>query len=153
MITSRYSLRQAADDMSGITQKGIDLQRLLQVTQFPETGGTVLFTGQIRNHNEGKAVKQLAYTFHPTLANKLLKDTITDCYQKFDIHAAVCIHRVGMLDLTDVAVAILTMSAHRKEAYEANQYLIDTIKHKVPIWKKEYYTDNTYSWPTCNHQH
>lgn len=153
MTTSVYSLRQAVDKHSGITKDVINLNNLLTYSRFEKSGGVVLFTGQIRDINDGRQVKCLEYTYHPILAEKLLKKVIADCYDKFDIHAAIGVHRVGMLQLSDIAVAVLTMSAHRDEAYGANRYLIDQIKTQVPIWKKEYYTDESWSWPVCNHQH
>jgi molybdopterin synthase catalytic subunit len=112
-------------------------------------GAFVCFEGRVRNHNAGKEVRALEYEAQVSLAEKegetILKETLT----KFDILEAFCAHRTGTLALGDVAVWVGVIAKHRKEAFSACEYTIDAIKHRLPIWKKEHYTDGETAWIHC----
>jgi molybdopterin synthase catalytic subunit len=122
----------------------------LEILEDPTVGGIVYFQGVVRNHNEGKEVKSLEYEAYTSMANKVGLEIITKAKEKFDIVDAFCIHRMGHLAINDTAVWVITTSHHRKEAYEASQFIIDTVKGEVPIWKKEHYKNETPQWIACH---
>lgn len=116
----------------------------------PQAGAAVTFEGRVRNHNEGHNVTSLEYQCYESMAikegNKILKET----FEKFNIINAICVHREGHLQISDIAVWIKVYSKHRKEAFEACQYIIDKVKLRVPIWKKEHYIDKDPEWVACH---
>ena len=111
-----------------------------------EAGAMVVFTGIVRNHNEGQAVQSLEYEAHDDLAKSEGEDILATARSLFDIEEVHCIHRVGRLQIGDVAVMVTVTAAHRKAAFEASQYVIDEVKRRVPIWKREVYTDGKSEW-------
>ena len=114
-------------------------------------GGFVSFEGWVRDHNEGKEVTRLDYEAFEALAVKEGERIVSEALQRFPIKRALCIHRVGTLALTDMAVWVGVSSAHRGEAFDACRYIIDEVKHRLPIWKKEYYRSGDSGWVNCEH--
>jgi molybdopterin synthase catalytic subunit len=112
-------------------------------------GGFVTFEGWVRDFNEGRAVTRLEYEAFQVLAVKEGERILTEARERFPIRHALCIHRVGTLDLTDMAVWVGVSAVHRAEAFEACRYIIDEVKHRVPIWKKEHYRDGDSGWVNC----
>lgn len=113
---------------------------------LPSMGGYVLFAGIVRDINDGRQVTHLEYEAYSEMANQMIADIISDTFKKWDLQYAECIHRLGKLNLGEVAVFVNTGALHRDEAYKANRYIIDRVKHEVPIWKKEYYVDGSSEW-------
>ena len=122
----------------------------LEILKNPTVGGIVYFQGVVRNHNEGKNVSSLEYDSYAPMAKTLGSKIIEQAKQKFQIEDAYCIHRTGHLNINDTAVWVIVTSHHRREAYEASQYIIDTVKVEVPIWKKEHYVNEEASWVACH---
>ena len=150
MIVSSLCLPPTEDNLSTITTSPIDLIFWLKYSNFPNAGGKVIFSGEVRNHNEGKRVSHLDYEAEIKMSEKLIRRITNEAVKKWDLAFALCIHRIGAIQISESAVLVITSHSHRKEAYEANQYIIDRVKHEVPIWKKEFYEDGTYSWgPQC----
>jgi molybdopterin synthase catalytic subunit len=112
-------------------------------------GGYVSFEGWVRDYNEGREVTRLEYEAFQALAVKEGDRILTEAVQRFPIKRAACIHRVGALDLTDMAVWVGVSSAHRGEAFDACRFIIDEVKHRVPIWKKEHYRSGDSGWVNC----
>jgi len=112
-------------------------------------GACVSFEGWVRNFSEGREVTHLEYEAFEALAVREGERVIAEALRRFPIKHALCIHRVGDLALTDMAVWVGVSSAHRGEAFEACRYIIDEIKHRVPIWKKEHYLDGDSGWVNC----
>ena len=140
-------------DASFITEKPIDLNALLARSHHPAAGALVLFSGEVRNHNEGRAVLRLEYEAHTLLAEKMMAAICQEARERWELNLADCVHRVGPVAIGESAVAVLTASAHRGEAYAANRYIIDRIKHEVPLWKKEFFADGTSEWSRgCQHE-
>lgn len=138
--------------MNYITDKKIDLAFELAQSHNREVGGVVLFSGEARKFNNGKEVEFLEYDAHIQLANSKIEEIIKNCKNRFDLKYVQVLHRIGRVNITDCAVVVITACVHRKEAYLANMEIIDKIKHEVPIWKKEIYTDGTYEWVLqCKH--
>jgi molybdopterin synthase catalytic subunit len=112
-------------------------------------GGYVSFEGWVRDHNEGQDVTRLDYEAFKELAVKEGERILTEAQARFPIKRALCIHRVGSLDLSDMAVWVGVSSVHRGEAFAACRYIIDEVKHRVPIWKKEHYRSGDSGWVNC----
>ena len=121
-----------------------------------EAGAWVVFEGIVRNHNEGKTVTSLEYESYEDLAKNEADKILMEAHQKFPIDKIFCFHRTGKLKVGETSLWVGVSSAHRKEAFEACQYIIDQIKARLPIWKKEYYENGDSGWincTSCSHQH
>lgn len=114
-------------------------------------GAFVCFEGWVRNHNEGKQVHRLDYEAYAAVALAEGNRIVAEACQRFGVPRAHCAHRVGSLALGDLAVWVGVATAHRGEAFAACRYIIDAIKHRVPIWKKEFYTSGDSGWVNCEH--
>jgi molybdopterin synthase catalytic subunit len=124
---------------------------LLQRARHPGAGAVVLFSGEVRDNNRGREVTHLEYESYAPLAEKMIGGILQEAQEKWRLHIALAQHRVGKVAIGETAVIVITASAHRSEAYAANQYIIDRIKHEAPIWKCEYYADGTHEWGNnCN---
>ncbi|PJZ64393.1 molybdopterin converting factor [Leptospira wolffii] len=133
-----------AKDFAHITESPIDTNRFLP--KDDKIGAFVFFAGIVRNLNEGKDVTHLEYEAFAPMADEMIGTILADARKKWDLLHTHCVHRLGVLQVSEVAVLVTTGSMHRAEAYEANRYIIDRVKHEVPIWKKEYFADGTSSW-------
>lgn len=129
-----------------LTYEPIDIPAMLASLRSPVTGGMVMFSGEVRNINKGREVSFLEYEAYESMAQKKIMGIVDYAIQQWELNSALCIHRLGRLDITDCAVLVVTASMHRAQAYEANRYIIDKVKMEVPIWKKEYFTDGTFEW-------
>jgi molybdopterin synthase catalytic subunit len=124
---------------------------LLQQAHHPGAGAVVLFSGEVRDSNRGREVAYLEYESHVPLANKMIGGILREAREKWALHIAIAQHRVGKVAIGETAVVVITAAAHRSEAYAANRYIIDRIKHEAPIWKCEYFADGTHEWGNnCN---
>lgn len=119
---------------------------------LPDCGGHVTFEGMIRNVNHGKAVTRLDYEVYDTLAVKELERIGREAAQRFELRYVRVLHRKGRLDIGEPAVIVQVLSRHRREAFDGCRYVIDELKARVPIWKKEYYDDGSSAWTQCHHQ-
>jgi adenylyltransferase/sulfurtransferase len=112
-------------------------------------GGFAAFEGWVRNHNEGHAVTRLEYEAFTELAQKEGARILQAALEQFGVTRAACVHRVGSLAIGDVAVWVGVSAAHRDEAFRACRFIIDEVKHRVPIWKKEHYVNGDSGWVNC----
>jgi molybdopterin synthase catalytic subunit len=112
-------------------------------------GGFVCFEGWVRDHNEGQEVTALEYEAYEPLALKEGERILAQALERFPIKHALCIHRVGALQLTDMTVWVGVSAVHRGEAFDACRFIIDEVKHSVPIWKKEHYRSGDSGWVNC----
>lgn len=135
--------------MFAITEQPIDRDALRDAMVNRSCGACVLFEGWIRDHNEGRAVARLEYEVYRTLAEAEGRVILSEAMSKFDIEDAACVHREGLLELTDTAVVVAVVSAHRDAAFRACRYIIDEVKQRLPIWKKEHYVDGEAHWVNC----
>jgi adenylyltransferase/sulfurtransferase len=127
----------------------IDPSALRKQLADPSCGGFVSFEGWVRNNNEGHNVTQLEYEAFVDLAVKEGTRIVNEAIQAFGVAQAACVHRVGALAIGDVAVWVGVSSGHRDEAFKACRYIIDEVKHRVPIWKKEHYVSGDSGWVNC----
>jgi len=134
-----------------VEDKPLDIVGLLSRVHHPGAGAVVLFSGEVRDSNRGRPVAFLEYEAHIPLATAMIAEILATAKAKWALQVAVAQHRVGKVPVGDTAVVVITASAHRSEAYAANKYIIDRIKHEAPIWKCEHYTDGTKEWGNnCN---
>ncbi|MES0491740.1 MAG: molybdenum cofactor biosynthesis protein MoaE [Leptospirales bacterium] len=129
-----------------ITEKSIDLDALISEADSSEIGGLVIFIGKTRNVHNGKGVSYLEYEVQKPMAEKSMEEIVVGAKNKWNLTHASAMHRVGRVNIGEASVVIITASAHRKEAYEANRFILDTIKAQTPVWKKEFYTDGSNTW-------
>jgi molybdopterin/thiamine biosynthesis adenylyltransferase/molybdopterin synthase catalytic subunit/rhodanese-related sulfurtransferase len=127
----------------------LDTAALQREMHDPACGGFAAFEGWVRNHNEGHEVTRLEYEAFVELAEKEGARIVEEARVKFGVARAACVHRVGSLGLTDVAVWVGVSAAHRDEAFRACRFIIDEVKHRVPIWKKEHYLNGDSGWVNC----
>jgi molybdopterin synthase catalytic subunit len=131
------------------TQSAIDTDAARGELLDLGAGGYVSFEGWVRNSNEGQEVTRLEYEAFEDLAVKEGERILGEAAARFPIKRALCIHRLGTLDLADMAVWVGVSSAHRGEAFDACRFIIDEVKHRVPIWKKEHYRSGDSGWVNC----
>jgi molybdopterin synthase catalytic subunit len=131
------------------SQSAIDAAQARLELRDAGAGGFVSFEGWVRDHNEGKEVTSLEYEAYQELALKEGERIVAQALARFPIKRALCIHRVGALQLTDMAVWVGVSAVHRGEAFDACRYIIDEVKHSVPIWKKEHYRTGDSGWVNC----
>lgn len=112
-------------------------------------GGYVSFEGWVRDHNEGQEVVRLEYEAFQTLAMTEGTRILAEASQRFPLKHAACVHRVGSLELTELAVWVGVSAVHRGEAFDACRFVIDEVKHRLPIWKKEHYRNGDSGWVNC----
>jgi molybdopterin synthase catalytic subunit len=132
-----------------ISRFSINPSELSRSVQDFRAGAMVTFEGWVRNQNENKEVTALEYECFESLAVKEGDRILHEAIQRFSILNAKCVHRVGKLDLGAVAVWVGVVSKHRQPAFESCEYIINELKVRVPIWKKEYYADGDSGWVHC----
>ena len=115
----------------------------------PAAGAYCGFEGWIRNHNEGHDVLRLEYEAYEPLAITEGEKILAEARERYPHLKAQCVHRTGMLEIGDCAVWVGVSSPHRDEAFQACRYIIDQLKVRLPIWKKEHYADGHSGWVNC----
>ena len=131
--------------MISITEKPIDVNKLLNDVSDPASGAVVLFTGTVRDHNEVGKVSELHYEAYLEMAEKVLQEIENEIHKKWKINKFIAIHRTGTLKVGEVSVGVSVSAEHRREAFEVCKFGIDAIKERVPIWKKEF-TESGTQW-------
>jgi molybdopterin synthase catalytic subunit len=131
------------------TQTAIDTAGGRRELQDLGAGGYVSFEGWVRDQNEGQEVTRLEYEAYQELAVKEGDRIVAEALRRFPVKHALCIHRVGSLSLGEMAVWVGVSSAHRGEAFDACRFIIDEVKHRLPIWKKEHYRSGNSGWVNC----
>lgn len=131
---------------SALVDRAIDPSALLDEVTSTATGATTVFLGTVRNVNEGRAVTGIEYSAYDAMAREELDRIIAEAAASFDGIRIVIEHRVGMLTLTDVSVAIAVAHARRAPAMDAQRFAIEALKQRVPIWKCEHYVDGDRRW-------
>lgn len=135
--------------MFQISSELIQSQLLRAGMAHSAAGAYVSFEGWVRDHNEGQSVLLLEYESYEALAKAEGQRILEEAKAQFEIIDAHCVHRVGSLKIGEMAVWVGVTSAHRQAAFEACEYVINQVKHRLPIWKKETYTDGHSDWVNC----
>ena len=111
-------------------------------------GAVVSFCGVVREHDHGRAVSRLEYHAHPSAAD-VLREVAKEFAELPDVLAIAVSHRVGLLEIGDVALVAAVSTAHRREAFEICGRLVDEVKHRLPVWKRQVFADGTDEWVNC----
>lgn len=132
-----------------LSDRPIDPARERRRLADPRAGGYAAFEGWVRDHDDGRAVVGLDYQVYPELALREGERVIAEARERFDILRARCVHRRGELAIGDLAVWVGVSAAHRDAAFAACRYVIDQVKDRLPIWKREHYTAGKSVWINC----
>lgn len=123
----------------------LDPATLLAGHDDPGHGGLVMFVGRVRDHHHGRGVTALEYSAYPEMAEVEAAAILTEASSRWPVRISAA-HRTGRLVVGDVAVVVVTSGGHRDESYAANRWVIDALKARVPIWKREWYADGSHAW-------
>jgi molybdopterin synthase catalytic subunit len=129
----------------GIRDVPLSVDEVMASVADSGAGGTALFVGTVRDEDHDQAVTRLSYSAHPT-AEQVLRSVAEKIVADHPVRALAAVHRVGDLDIGDLAVVVAVACPHRGEAFEACRRLIDDVKSQVPIWKHQIFTDGTTEW-------
>jgi molybdopterin synthase catalytic subunit len=129
-----------------ISAEPIDSMTLARELAVASAGACVSFEGWVRNRNEGKPVLRLAYQAYAALADSEGQRILAEAATRFAIERAACVHRVGTLEIGELAVWVGVSAGHRAAAFAACRWIIDEVKAHVPIWKNEFYADGQSGW-------
>lgn len=133
----------------GLVREPIDVAALRAALADPACGGYAAFEGWVRDSNEGRRVRHLEYEAYEPLAVREAERIIAEAVARFGVRHAACAHRVGDLRVGELAVWVGVSAPHRDEAFRACRYIIDEIKQRLPIWKKEHYAGGDSGWVNC----
>ncbi|MDQ8207780.1 molybdenum cofactor biosynthesis protein MoaE [Coraliomargarita sp. SDUM461003] len=134
-----------------LTDQAIEPSALRREMLSLSAGAYCSYEGWVRDHNEGKAVQELHYSGYPQLAPSIAERILQEAQEKFQVEDAAVVHRTGALMTGDIAVWVGVTAHHRGDSFLACRYIIDNIKHRLPIWKKEIYSDGSHAWIESNH--
>ena len=129
-----------------ITSEPIDAGRLARLVRTDSDGAVLVFTGVVRNHDDGRSVGGLLYETYEAMAREALERICVEVLEANEVTDIAVEHRVGDLAVGDISVAIAVSAAHRDAAYRASREVIERLKREVPIWKRERYTDGEERW-------
>lgn len=129
-----------------LTDQPIDVPALLARVSSPRAGAVVLFLGVTREFTGERQTAALNYECYPVMAEAKLAELEAEARRRWPIVECAIVHRLGRLELEEASVAIAVSSPHRADAFAAGQWLIDTLKEVVPIWKQELWADGTSEW-------
>ncbi|HEX8363327.1 MAG TPA: molybdenum cofactor biosynthesis protein MoaE [Longimicrobium sp.] len=124
----------------------IDPARVLGDALSPSDGAALLFWGVVREQNEGRAVSQLEYHAYEAMAEKEMLRIADEARERWETGDIRVVHRVGLLRVGEASIAIAVAAPHRGEAYEASRYVIEQVKQRVPVWKREGYVEGDREW-------
>jgi molybdopterin synthase catalytic subunit len=131
---------------AAIVTRSIDPAALLTEVASVTRGASVLFVGTVRDTNDGRAVTGIEYAAYESMAARELEAILAEAAVRFGTDDVVVEHRIGTLHLGEASVGIAVAHAHRAPAYDASRFIIEQLKRRVPIWKREHYADGTREW-------
>src|ERR1041385_89710 len=138
--------------MKVLSEAPIRLDPLIDQVRAPDRGGIAIFLGLVRDHHQGRSVLGLDYSAYGPMAESVTREIMAEAAGRGSRVAVAVQHRVGSLTIGDTAVAVVAAAAHRGEAFDACRYVIEELKKRVPVWKKEMFADGTVEWvdPTAS---
>lgn len=131
-----------------VTTQPVLAEVLRAAVATPEAGATVVFTGDVRDHDHGRSVTSLTYEAHPT-AEDLLREVAEEIAARPEVLAVAVAHRHGPIPIGEAALVAAVSTAHRAAAFAACQDLVDRVKERIPIWKHQVFADGTDEWVNC----
>ncbi|HYJ76643.1 MAG TPA: molybdenum cofactor biosynthesis protein MoaE [Kineosporiaceae bacterium] len=131
-----------------VTTDPVDVGELERLVADAAAGAVVSFAGVVRDHDGGRAVTMIEYEGHPS-AQAVLEDVAADVAARTEVDALAVAHRVGPLQIGDAALVVAVSAAHRQEAFAAAALLVDEVKARLPVWKRQVFGDGTQEWVAC----
>ena len=138
---------------TAIVDRPIDVNALMKEVANVRHGATVFFIGTVRDTNDGSRVSGLDYSSYTGMAEQELATIVLEASERWDTSDIVVEHRIGSLELGEASVAIAVAHPHRAQAYEASRYVIEELKKRLPVWKREHYLDGRSEWVNAEGQH
>jgi len=135
-----------------LLEEPIDYQAVTESVRDNRAGAVVLFLGTVREFTNEQQTTALDYDAYPAMATAKMQELIDEAHERWPVLHATIEHRIGHLDLGEVCVAVAVSAPHRKQAFHAGQFLIDELKIRVPIWKKENWIDGESEWVHPNQE-
>jgi molybdopterin synthase catalytic subunit len=129
-----------------LVDQPIDVGGLIGAVSRPANGAILLFLGLVRDVNQGRAVTGIEYSAYEAMAARELQAIVDEAGDRFDVDDLVVEHRLGQLRIEEASVAIAVAHAHRAEVYDVSRWVIEELKRRVPIWKREHYVDGAREW-------
>lgn len=126
-----------------IQKEAINIDEVLNTGASNSDGSDLIFIGKVRDNSRGKSVTHIDYDIYNEMAVKELNRIADEALLNHELNRIIIIHRYGRVTLGETSIMILVSSPHRDSSYQASRYIIDEIKKRVPIWKKEFYTDGS----------
>ena len=131
--------------LADIRETPLSVDEVVEAVRHPRAGGIATFIGVVREHDHGHSVEALDYTCHPS-APQVLRDLAQRLATGGDVIRVAAVHRVGHLEIGDLAVVVAVSAAHRGTAFEVCRELVDSVKTMVPIWKHQVFDDGSDEW-------
>lgn len=132
--------------MIEITDEPLNLAKLCQFVSHASCGAINIFLGTVRNHAEGRKVSGIEYHGYPEMAEKILLEITGRVFEKWNVHKIAVQQRLGMLRLKETSIIIAVAAPHREETFAACKFIIEEVKQKLPVWKKEHFGDGSQEW-------
>jgi molybdopterin synthase catalytic subunit len=146
--TSRVNQPQRRVVLVAVTEELLDVQAHEAAVADASSGAVVTFSGVVRDHDGGRAVTGIEYVGHPS-AQHVLEEVVAEVAARTTVEAIAVSHRVGELAVGESAIVVAVSGAHRQEAFAACALVVDEVKHRLPVWKRQQFTDGTDEWVAC----
>lgn len=124
-----------------VTPERLDPEAAIEAVRRDEAGAVDLFLGVVRNENRGRAVDHLVYDAYPTMAEKTMRELAEAAAERFGLSGVAVLHRTGRLAIGETSLLVAVSAAHREATFEAGRWLVNEVKRRVPVWKKEVWAD------------
>ena len=135
----------SAEIATGITEEPLETGALIDSARRDTCGAVASFVGVVRNHDGGESVDAIEYSSHPS-SQQILRDIVVEFRDRPGVHCIVAWHRVGHLEIDEDAMVVAVAAEHRAQAFRAVEAIVEDVKAKLPIWKKQELTDGSHNW-------
>ena len=135
----------SAEIATGITEDPLDAAALINSARRDTCGAVASFVGVVRNHDGGESVDAIEYSSHPS-SPQILREIVSEMRDRPGVHCIVAWHRVGRLEIGDDAMVVAVAAEHRAQAFRAVETILEDVKAKLPIWKKQELSDGSHNW-------
>ena len=135
----------SAEIATGITEEPLETGALIDSARRDTCGAVASFVGVVRNHDGGESVDAIEYSSHPS-SQQILRDIVVEFKDRPGVHRIVAWHRVGHLEIGEDAMVVAVAAEHRAQAFRAVEAIVEDVKAKLPIWKKQELTDGSHNW-------
>ena len=135
----------SAEIATGITEDPLDAAALINSARRDTCGAVASFIGAVRNHDGGESVDAIEYSSHPS-SPQILREIVSEMRDRPGVHCIVAWHRVGRLEIGDDALVVAVAAEHRAQAFRAVETIVEDVKAKLPIWKKQELSDGSHNW-------